>query len=71
MGYNFRINQVTELTSTIYAELSVSPLLNEKGELATIGTEKAEVLSGFFLCLGLTGSQDSHIHEPSIPRPEL
>ena len=37
---------------------SVPPLINEKGELATTGMEKAEVLNEFFALI-FTGSQDS------------
>ena len=41
---------------------SVPPLVNEKGELATTYTEKAEVLNEFF-ALVFTGSQDSCISQ--------
>jgi len=45
------------------ARVSISPLLNGKGELATTDTEKPEVLSEFFASV-FTGRQDSHIPEP-------
>ena len=37
---------------------SILPLINEKGELATTGMEKAEVVNEFFALI-FTGSQDS------------
>ena len=43
-------------------------MVNEKGELATTGMEKAEVLNEFFALI-FTGSQDSnisHVPEPCI-----
>ena len=53
------------------AKVSVPPLVNVKGELASTDEEKAEVLSEFF-ALVFTSSQDSrisHIPEPCIPKP--
>ena len=41
------------------ARKSVSPLINEKGELATTNMEKDEVLCEFFASV-FTGSQSSH-----------
>ena len=43
---------------------SVSPLINEKGELATTDIEKAEILSEFF-ALVFTDNQGSRIHHIS------
>ena len=53
------------------AKASAPPLASVKGELASTGGEKAEVLNEFF-ALVFTGSQDSnisHIPEPCIPKP--
>ena len=53
------------------ATVSVSPLVNVKGELASTDEEKAEVLNEFF-ALVFTGSQDSDISpvpESCIPNP--
>lgn len=36
------------ITHKIESKESISPLINEKGELETTGMEKAEVLKGFF-----------------------
>jgi len=45
----------------------VSPLINEKGEVAIVDTEKAEILNMFF-ALVFTGNQASHIfHVPEPP----
>lgn len=49
-----------------HAKESVPPLINEKGELATTLTEKAEILSKFF-ALVFTGSNASHTSH--IPQP--
>jgi len=51
------------------AKESVSPLLNEKGELAATDMEKDEVLNEFFASV-FTGSQYSHIPKPHIPECE-
>lgn len=42
---------------------ALSPLLNEKGELATTDMEEVEVLNAFSASV-FAGSQDSHIPEP-------
>ncbi|KFZ48070.1 hypothetical protein N321_02745, partial [Antrostomus carolinensis] len=42
------------------ARESVPPLINEKGELASINLERAEVLNKFFASV-FTGSQASHV----------
>ena len=59
-----------------HAKESVLPLINEKGELAKIDIEEAEVPSEFFVSV-FTGRQDSHIShvpkhrlsKPHIPKP--
>lgn len=49
------------------AKESVSPLVNEKGEMVATDMEKAEILNEFFT-LVFTGSQASHIsHIPELP----
>ena len=53
-GFNRYIGQKRQ------ARESTSPLLNEKGELATTDTEKAEVISEFFTSV----FTDSHIPKP-------
>jgi len=53
------------------AKVSVPPLVNENGELASTDVEKTEVLNEFFAS-GFTSSQYSnisHIPEPCIPKP--
>ena len=53
------------------AKVSVPPLLNVKGELASMYEEKAEVLNEFFASV-FTGGQDSslsHVPEPCTPKP--
>ena len=53
------------------AKVSVPPLLNVKGELASMYEEKAEVLNEFFASV-FAGSQDSnisHVPKPCIPKP--
>jgi len=52
-------------------KVTVPPLVNIKGELASTDEEKAEVLNEFFASV-FTGSQDSnisHVPEPCIPKP--
>ncbi|KFZ51818.1 hypothetical protein N338_12594, partial [Podiceps cristatus] len=53
------------------AKESVPPLVNEKGELAVIDVEKAEVLNEFFASVfsGSQDSQNSQVPEPCIPEP--
>lgn len=48
------------------ARESVLPLIHEKGELATMGMEKTEVLNKFFASV-FTSSQASHVSH--IPEP--